>query len=176
MEFEEYPLLNTPELMLTLLRKAAAGDASLPDCLKRLRHDLARAHEHPPVSRSEILSHLEQAMHRLVVAGLLEPAPNGIFGITRRGRRVLDAHPDGIDDTVLVRFPEYRRYLRQWGNHVPEDSGEQAYDEGWAAFRDGKALTDNPHRPDTAPHQAWQNGWSEAGDQESPSSVSTGTA
>lgn len=37
MNLDEYPLLNRSDLMLTVLRAAARGDAGLGDCLAGLR-------------------------------------------------------------------------------------------------------------------------------------------
>ena len=46
------------------------------------------------------------------------------------------------------------------------DPRARGYDEGFNAYWSGKDPTDNPYRPDTVDHLAWENGWSEALDED----------
>jgi ribosome modulation factor len=87
--------------------------------------------------------------------------------ISTRGRKVLEQYPDGIDDTVLMGFREFRLWLQQTARHTPpEDTAARAYQEGWTAQLCGRPHSDNPYLPDTVRHQTWENGWFEARDEE----------
>src|SRR3546814_21065090 len=103
MDFYEYPLLNVPELMLTVLKVASRHSASLQDCIAQMRCNLRRANESPPVSEAEMREHLGLAVRNLKAALLIEPVVGDRFRITRRGRRVLTDHPCGVDETDIGR-------------------------------------------------------------------------
>ena len=104
-------------------------------------------------------------MRHLIGAGLLHQVENDCFEITERGRRVLAEHPQGIDDTVLAEFPEFRAFMhRVHPPHVPEDAQGDTHEEGHRAFQEGEDTADNPYAFDTSKHLAWENGWSEARD------------
>jgi len=160
MEFEEYPLLSYPDLMLVVLKTAARGQASVRDCLAALRQLLDAAHEHPPVRESEILRRLEAAKTYLLKALLLVPAGTDEFAITARGRQALTEHPMGVDDTVLMQFPEFRAFIGSLGAPSEhDDPRSREFDEGHAAYQDGKLPADNPYEFDRIEHLAWENGW-----------------
>jgi hypothetical protein len=163
MDLSEFPLLNRPALMLLVLKVAADGPATLRDCRARLAVDLGRIHERPEVPEALIVAELEEVHGHLVAAGLLAPAEGDVFGVTDRGRKVLAAHPLGVDETVLATFPEDRVFLRHFARRKTfDDPCLRRYDEGFAARREGQSLSENPHPPDTIDHLAWENGWSEA--------------
>ncbi len=165
MDLSEYPLLNRPALMLLALKAAKEAPATLDDCIARLRVDLGRARENPPVSIAEIAAALDAVRNELVAAALLIPAGEGRLALTGRGRDVLREHPMGIDETVLMRFPEYRAFIREFAcRRTPDDPRPVRYDQGYAAYQAGLGLADNPFAPDTIDHLAWENGWSEARD------------
>lgn len=167
MDFAEYPLLHEAELMLTLLRVAEDREGRVEDALARLGRGLDRAGEPATLSAAEITARLEAARLRLCVAGLLCEGGGGGFRISTRGRKVLAEHPDGVDDTVLMQFREFRLWLRQTAEHPPpEDNAGRAYQEGWMAQLAGRPHSDNPYLGDTVRHQAWENGWFEARDEE----------
>lgn len=166
MEFLEYPLLHYADLMLTLLKVGEDGDADLGTAMDRLRTDLRRAKESPPVGRNEMAARLSTARLHLLKAGLIEDRPEGRFRTTERGGRALSEHADGIDDTVLMAYPEFRAYLRRRVQHAePEDAASNAFNEGHAAFLEGRPHFANPHRQDTAAHLAWEGGWFTARDE-----------
>ncbi|HEX7006662.1 MAG TPA: winged helix-turn-helix domain-containing protein [Alphaproteobacteria bacterium] len=171
MDFLEHPLLHMADLMQTLLRVASEEEgATLADCLDELKATLERAGEKPPVTDREIVEHLQEARRHLVKAKLLELVGNGRFRITERGRRVLAEHPLGVDDSVLVQFPEFRRYIRK--PRAPKDvevPRAREYTLGYEAYRAGRGLDDNPYRFDNADHLAWENGWFEARDDDAKS-------
>lgn len=52
-------------------------------------------------------------------AGLLVRPERGRYVLTERGRKVLAAHPDRVDMTVLSEFPEYQAFRsRKGGKHL----------------------------------------------------------
>jgi len=164
-DLSEYTLLNRPALMLLVLKTAAEGPTGLPDCRARLDQELARVHERPDVPDPVITAELGEVIEHLTVAALLATAPDGRLTLTQRGRQVLESHPMGIDETVLMQFPEYRASVRNFARRrTVDDPRTPRYDEGHAAWQGGQTLTENPYPPDTADHLAWENGWSEARD------------
>jgi hypothetical protein len=167
MEFHEYPLLSYADLMLTILTVASGEPASLADCLDHLRRTLDKAHEHPPVSAEEVRRRLATAKHFLLAARLLTPLADERFHITERGRRVLADNPMGVDDTVLMQFPEFRALIKRSGEPAAHDDPRpREYEEGYEAYQDGKMPADNPYEFDCIEHLAWENGWFGARDDE----------
>jgi hypothetical protein len=165
MNLGDYPLLNRPALMLLVLKTAAHGDVGLDDCLARLRADLARIHEAAPLDAPAVRAELQAVVGELTAARLLAPVARERFGATGRGRAVLEAHPEGIDESVLVEFPEFREFVaRTARHHPPEDACTERYDEGFAAHEAGEDFDANPHASDSVDHQAWENGWFAARD------------
>jgi hypothetical protein len=160
MEFHEYPLLSYSDLMLTILTVASGDGASIADCLDHLRRTLDKAHEHPPVSAEEMRRRLETAKHFLLAARLLRPLAGERFHISERGRRVLADNPMGVDDTVLMQFPEFRALIGRSGEPAAHDDPRpQEYEEGYEAYQAGKMPADNPYEFDRIEHLAWENGW-----------------
>lgn len=169
MHFREYPLLNTPHLMLLILREAAAGETSPAACAARLRELLAMADEHPPYGEAEIRGRLDVLRRYLAEAGLVEPVEGDRFRITARGREALQEHPQGFDLAELMVYPEFARFIRGLARARSRgrmDPRTPAYDEGFAAYRAGAMLADNPHPSDSVDHLAWENGWFEALDED----------
>jgi hypothetical protein len=165
MNLDDYPLLNRPALMLAVLKTASHGDVGLDDCLARLRADLARIHEAAPLDAPDLRAALQAVVRELTAARLLAPAGRERFGATGRGRAMLEAHPEGIDESVLIEIPEFRDFVVRAAQHrPPEDACSQHYDEGFAAHEEGAAFDDNPHASDSVDHQAWENGWCAARD------------
>lgn len=163
MELEEHRLLHLPDLMLALLKVAERREAALDDALALLARDRAQAGEPADIPTSHILVRLSRARRRLAAAGLIEQAGGNRFRITARGRDVLREHPEGVDDSVLVNFPEYRAWLSQAVAHPPpEDARRPEFLDGWSAFLEGAPLTGNPFASQTAQHAAWEDGWLEA--------------
>ena len=111
MELTEYPLLHEVDLMLTLLKVATEGPASIDDAAERLKRNLELVGLSSPVSGSEFQIYLTRARDRLLQAVLLAPLDDGRFTITPRGMQALSDHPGGIDDSVLMNFPEFRAFI-----------------------------------------------------------------
>jgi restriction system protein len=168
MDVREYPLLNRPSLMLTVLKVALRGEVTLADCLRRLRKDLARAEEPaPPIGAQDLFMQISDIKKCLTEAALLTATGSGRFTATRRGRELLAEYPAGIDESVLMRFPEFRAFIERAALHPPpEDARHNNYDEGYAAHEAGASLVDNPYLPDTIDHLAWENGWFGARDED----------
>lgn len=169
MHFRESPLLNTPHLMLVILRGAAEGETSLEACQERLGELLVRAAERPPYGADEIRGRLDLLRRYLAEARLIEPAREGRFAITARGREALANHPGGFDLADLMAYPEFASFIRGLSRARSEgrmDPRTPAYDEGFAAYRAGALLADNPYPSDSVDHLAWENGWYEALDED----------
>lgn len=165
MEFREHPLLNTPSLMALILRQAEAGPAGVDDFVARLNAVLRQAHEAPPVSQGEIRERIEALAEDLASAQLLFRGEEG-FALTARGLKALDDHPEGFSRPDMMAWPEYARKIAACLPHAAgDDPRPRAYDQGFAARLSGKSLEENPFRPDTSDHLAWEGGWSDSADQ-----------
>src|SRR5262245_1067470 len=111
MEDDEPALLHEPDLMLAILRAAQKAPASLEDAMARLNANLAAAHEPLAEPEGELRRRLERAALLLRGADAIEPAGDDRFQLTARGSRLLAEHADGVDESVLSAFPEYRAFL-----------------------------------------------------------------
>ncbi len=167
MRFREYPLLNAPNLVVIILRAAAEGPATLQDCAARLQELLDRADEHPPFGPEDVASRLDMLIRYLREARLLAAGPDDSFTITERGRAALEQHPQGFDTADLMSYPEFARYIRGLAlRRGPVDARAGGYDHGFYAYWGGETPADNPYPADSADHLAWENGWSEALDED----------
>jgi restriction system protein len=174
MELTEYPLLHEVDLMLTLLKVATEGPASIEDAAERLKHNLESVGLSSPVPDTELRTYLIRARNRLFQAVLLTPLDDARFAITRRGRQALSDHPGGIDDSVLMNFPEFRAFIEaeagsamkriESRDNAGDDPRIIEFDQGYAAFHEGVGLQSNPYERDRVMHLAWENGWCEARD------------
>ncbi len=171
--FSENTLLNTPSLVALLLRAAAGGTPSIRDCAARLEALLARAGEHPDVSAAAIRRRLDALRRQLATARLIAPAGEGRFTLTDRGREALATYPEGFTLGELMRYPEFAASIRRIPAGIAP-TGSGAYDQGFAARQSGRPPTANPHPADTAAHLDWENGWSEALDEDPPPSARDG--
>ena len=161
---DDEPLLHEPDLMLALMRAARERPAGLDAAAERLAANLAAAHA-PAADPAELRRRLARAAALLQGAGVLSPADRGTFGLTESGARLLAQHPDGIDQSVLERLPEFRAYLvARDRRHAAADRRESTFDCGFRAFRDGRPMDANPFDPDTPDHQVWENGWCDGRD------------
>jgi restriction system protein len=175
MELTEYPLLHEVDLMLTLLKVAAEEPASVEDAAERLKRNLESVGLSSPVPDAEFQTYLTRARNRLFQAVLLKPLDDGRFAITPRGRQALIDHPGGIDDSVLMNFPEFRAFIEAEAGRPVKRIGSKdnaggddprivEFDQGYAAFQQGIGLQANPYERDRVMHLAWENGWCEARD------------
>lgn len=167
MDNEEPILLHEQDLMLALLHAAAEGPATVQGAVARLRGMRAVAGEADAVDE-EVMRRLRRAALALRAAGALARIETGTLKITERGRELLASSPEGIDETALMRFAEFRAFISGSGSREPRgDPRMPAFDAGQLAFTTGKPLTENPFPFDSVDHLAWENGWSEARDEAS---------
>jgi ribosome modulation factor len=165
LQFRDYPLLNTPSLIALMLRLAAEGTPSVEDCARRLEALLAAAGERPAVPASKIRLRLKGLRRDLETARLIAPVGEDRFQLTDRGQAALAAHPSGFATDDLTTWPEYAAALRARAlDGAAADPHEPAFDAGFDAGLKGRPAAENPYPPDSADHQAWENGWSEAGE------------
>jgi len=163
MDLEDFPLLHAPDLMLALLKSAQDRAATLRDAADLLARDRVQAHESKAVDEAELATHLDRARRHLVAAQLLDMLDDRSFRITPRGRSVLHRHAGGVDDSVLMEFPEFRAWMHRVSAHPPpENANSREFQGGWYSHQEGGDLGDNPFAPETAQHAAWEDGWLEA--------------
>ena len=163
MEDDEPALLHEPDLMLALLRAARHGPAGLDDAMARLHANLAAAHERLTEPEGDLRRRLERAALLLRGADAIAPAGDDRFRLTARGARLLAEHPDGVDESVLCAFPEFRAFLTALSpKRFEDDPRLPAFQAGMQAFAERRSLADNPHAFDSVDHLAWECGWSEA--------------
>ncbi|MEK0084548.1 hypothetical protein [Benzoatithermus flavus] len=166
MDDAEPILLHEPDFMLAVLRAAREGPARLDDAVARLRAHLAAAGEPLALAPEELTRRFEEAARLLEGACAIVPADDGRYRLTPRGVRLLAEHPDGIDQSVLRTFPEFRAFMATTSRPGPEDDPRlPAFHAGMQAFAERRALSDNPFASDTPDHLAWECGWSEARDE-----------
>lgn len=171
MRFREYPLLNAPNLVVIILKQGSEAPATLADCAATLHGLLDRADEHPPFGPEDVAVRLQMLIRYLTEAKLVQPVDGGAFVTTARGKAALDQHPQGLDTADLMAYPEFARYvrgldLRRPGSDAGLDPRAGGYDQGFYAYWNGETPADNPFPPDSADHLAWENGWSEALDED----------
>jgi restriction system protein len=171
---DDAPLLHEPDLMLAVLRVAAVKAGTLDDCLDHLRALRQSAQIDEPMPEAQVRTLLEAVQVKLRRAGLIEAPAPGRFRITARGRQVLDDNPDGVDDSVLMQLPEFRA-VNGRSAIAPRVPGAPAayqrapdtdYQRGFEAFLAGIGLADNPNPPDVRAFLDWENGWSQARDEQ----------
>lgn len=167
LEFDEPPLLHDPDLMLCVLRSARSGDSDVESAIAELCGWLRAAGEPAPSELGPIRTRFEGCIRNLSRAGLVETGPGQRIRLTDRGHEVLAAHPGGIDHSVLMQFDEFREFVA--GHHAHEHAADPCpaqCSDGYEAYKAGWAQSDNPHPFDSIAHLAWENGWSEARDDE----------
>jgi len=165
MEREDSPLLHEPDLMLAALRVAATGTGTVDACVEQLRRLRRCAQVREPVPEAEVRERLEGVVGRLGRAQLIERPTACSWRITARGRQVLAEHPDGVDDSVLTRFASFRSSGEATAElHEAPIPPRSHYDLGYEAYGRGRGLADNPHPPDVRAALDWENGWSQARD------------
>ncbi len=166
MDDDEPILLHEPDLMLAILRVAQNGPATLDMARQRLEAIRAQAHEPAPDDLQDLQARLRHAALMLGAAGAIAPVGEGGLRLTERGRQLLREHPDGVDQTTLRVFPEFRAALAEIGSRRGplDDPRLSAFDAGMNAFNKGRPHVDNPYPSDTNDHLAWECGWCEARD------------
>jgi hypothetical protein len=173
MDLDDSPLLHEPDLMLAVLRVAAAKSGTLDDCIGYLRMLRTCARVAQKIPEAEVRARLQAAQVKLRRARLIEAPASGRLRITARGRQVLADNSDGVDDTVLMQLPEFRSanghtVAHRTRREVPAAAQplDSEYQRGFEAFVAGFSLADNPHPRDVRSHLDWENGWSQARDEQ----------
>lgn len=164
MQDEEPVLLHEPDLMLAILHAGGERAVGLEAALTRLLALRAAAWEPPPAEMEDLRRRLGEAARMLAGAGAIEPLGEGRFRLTGRGFRLRAENRDGVDQSVLHQFPEFRRFMAQHSPGHRDDPRLPAFTAGMDAFIEGAELSDNPYAFDSPDHLAWANGWSEARD------------
>ncbi|HSF91458.1 MAG TPA: hypothetical protein VLA51_04555 [Paracoccaceae bacterium] len=167
MRFREQPLLNSPSMILAILREAAKGPATIDACIKHIQRLLAQTGETPKVTDSDIRSRLERLRGNLERALLISMVGPAAFSITARGREALRSHRMGFSTSDLMEYPEFATYIAGINKgYIPADLRANAFDEGYDAYFRGATPSDNPCGSDSADFMAWSNGWTEAMDED----------
>lgn len=159
----DYPLLSTANLIALILHRAAAGPITLDSCETALAVMFRQANETPELPAEALRERLAGHLRDLQTARLMEPEPGGGLRLTMRGRDALNRHPEGLDQTDLAKYPEFATLLRnraRMGSRM--DPREDSYEEGFRARLNGAPFTANPYAFDNIDHLSWENGWTEA--------------
>jgi len=166
MREDEPRLLGEPDLMMALLRGAGRGAITVEAAMQRLE-TLRRHAGEAPADALELRRALNAAARMLIHAGALAVEPGDRLVLTERGRALIDEHLSGVDQTVLMRFPEFRAFIEAKAavEDDHDDPRVSVFDAGMNAFLEGRDHTDNPYALDSIDHLAWENGWFEARDE-----------
>ncbi|TMV03708.1 hypothetical protein FGK63_18745 [Ruegeria sediminis] len=163
----DFPLLSTPSLSALILHKAEAGPVTLESCEAALAALFRQANETPGLPPETLRRRLAAQLSDLEIARILEPDAGGGWRLTERGLAALRQHPDGLDRSDLVQYPEFAAHIRETAHHSSGmDPRENSFGEGFQARREGLPLTANPYAFDSVDHQSWENGWMKAADEE----------
>lgn len=164
---DELPLLCYPALMVVVLKEGLNGPADNGACVRHVRDNLRQAHVSARLlNEQDLVERLHRARFHLHKAGLIEPCVGETFRTTQRGEETLRAHPKGVDDSVLMEFPEFRDFVHATsGDRADSPEGAGEYDQGYEAYLSGRPHTANPYDFDTRAHLSWENGWFEAADE-----------
>ncbi len=162
----DFPLLSTPSLIALILHRAEAGAVTLDGCAERLAALYDEAREAPALTPEAIRTRLAGHLRQLEIARLLEPASDGAWRLTDRGRQAIQRDLKGVDFADLMEYPEFAAHIRASAGRLPGmDPRAASYDEGYEAGREGRSFTANPYTANTVDHIAWENGWMQALDE-----------
>ena len=165
--FSRVPAAQHPELVAIILREAPPGRRRSRTARARLQALLDARDEHPPFGPEEVASRLEMLIRYLTEARLLARG-------TRRQLRADRARPRGAGRAsagLRYRRPDGLPGVRPL--HPRPGAPARAVRRARRRLRPGLLrLLDRrepgrqPLRPDSADHLAWENGWSEALDED----------
>ena len=150
MRFREYPLLNTPNMVVTILRQAAKGRPR--SRTGRPAAGAARTGRRAPAVRAGGGGEPAGDAGPLPDRGEASRARAGrTFALTERGRAALAGHPEGFDTADLMVYPEFARYIRSLElRRGPLDPRAGGYDQGSMPTGPARRPPTTPSRP-TAP-------------------------
>ena len=90
--------------------------------------------------RGSVRRRLGKAIDRLAGAGAITYLDSEGFELTDRGAVLLANHPGGVDQSVLLTFPEFRAYVAAQRRPEPkEDPHLSAFEAGLRAFNEGQS-------------------------------------
>ena len=159
----DYPLLSTASLTALILHAAAKGPVTLDSCSDRLHALFRQAGKPPGLPEDERRVKLARQLDHLRIARILEAGEDGALHLTDRGRQAFEDYPDGLDQTVLVKYREFAEHLQKTAHHsAGMDPRMGSYDEGYIARQEGISFQANPYSENTVDHQSWENGWMQA--------------
>jgi restriction system protein len=109
------PIPDYQSLMLPVLAAARHGEVRIASVIANLADKLAltqdeRATLLPSGKQTIFANRVHWAKTYLGKAGLIESTRRGHFRSTARGKQVLDATPERIDNTFLDQFQEFRLF------------------------------------------------------------------
>jgi restriction system protein len=123
------PVPDYQSLMIHVLSAATDGEVRIGDVVERLADRLGLT----PEERAELLPSGKQTLFAnrvhwaktyLNKASLIELTRRGYFRVTDRGRQVIAAHPQRIDNAFLNQFAEFRQFrersVRGSGEEQPQ--------------------------------------------------------
>ena len=118
------PIPDFQTAMLPTLRLAASGEVRAADAIERIATEFnltpeERAEMLPSGRQAKIANRVHWAVTYLVKAGLLDRPKRGFFGITERGRGVLEKPPARIDIPYLSQFEGFDSF--RTGNGEAQD-------------------------------------------------------
>lgn len=152
--------------MLALLKAGDPGPATVDDSLRRIHDNLRAARVEVEVGNDELRDRLANALFKLEKAKLVEGGMADSYRTTARGRRTLRDHPLGVDESVLIKYPEFADFIDKLSDRAsPVEIGAVEYEQGYEAFLAGRNYLNNPYSDDSARYTAWQNGWFQAFDE-----------
>jgi restriction system protein len=104
--------------MLPVLKLGAGGEKRIGDAIERISDQLGLTpEERAQLIRSGSISVIGSRVHwaktYLKQAGLVEEPRRAWYRATPRGLEVLARHPDRIDNTVLMQFPEFIEFRKR---------------------------------------------------------------
>lgn len=130
-------------LMRPFLAAIAAGAKNVTEALPYIKEQFQiseeEAEELLPSGRISILaSRAHWARTYLANAGCLTSPKRNLHVITERGQKLLSAHPERIDNSILSQFPEFQA----WRSKSPIDSGpDQQPEQGAGGSKSASSLT-----------------------------------
>lgn len=109
------PIPDYESLMLPVLKLGAGGEVRIGDAIERISDQLGltpdeRATLIPSGDKTVIGNRIHWAKTYLKQAGLVEQPRRAWYRATQRGLDVLATHPDRIDNSVLMQFPEFLEF------------------------------------------------------------------
>jgi restriction system protein len=103
--------------MLPVLKRAKQGEVTNKTGVEAVASEFALTSEQlaellPSGIQTKVSNRVAWGLTYMARAGLLERVRRGVYGITPRGRQILDTKPARIDNKVLKQFPEFLAFTK----------------------------------------------------------------